>query len=146
MSELIGMRSIPFLGNGEMLVKSQENLVFVVDDESALVELMEVLLIPEGFKVKTFTDGESTLEEIRKCNPKPYLLITDGQMGELSGPELIEKSKKIVPTIKTMLVSGSISENEIKHLSVKPDIYLSKPYTALKFTRRVSESMTSRAV
>lgn len=103
-------------------------LIYVVDDESMIGEVVEVILKLKGFKPKFFTDPSLALAAITNDQPKPDLLLTDFLMSPLNGMELIERAKRVCPTLKTILYSGNVAEEIMHYYSVKPDGFLGKPF------------------
>lgn len=103
-------------------------LIYVVDDESMIGEVVEVILKLKGFQPKFFTDPERALDALTASNPKPNLLLTDFLMTPINGMELIERCKRIHPELKTILYSGNVGEDIMKYYSVKPDGFMSKPF------------------
>ena len=109
-------------------INANKGLVYIVDDESMLVALADDILAHEGFTTKLFLSAEEALEALRNRDEDPALLITDCVMREMDGIKLIEESKKLIPPIKTILVSGTIQESFVKSQAVQPDQFLAKPY------------------
>ncbi len=105
-----------------------EVLIYVVDDESMIGEVVEVILKLKGFQPKFFTDPELALQAISSAEAKPDLLLTDFLMSPLNGMELIERCKKVRPDLKTILYSGNVGEEIMQYYSVKPDGFMSKPF------------------
>lgn len=119
-------------------------LVFIVDDEALLGQLAETLLSEAGYRTKTFLDPVDVLREIRDDGARPALLVTDYVMGTMTGLELIEECKKYHPTLRTILLSGTVSENYLHQFSTQPDHFLAKPYPPSKFVTTVKNTLTSR--
>lgn len=65
----------------------QHHLV-VVDDDPAIVELLEVILEAEGYSVNAFESPEAALEAILKSPPDA--LVADLMMPGMTGLELVE--------------------------------------------------------
>ena len=63
--------------------------VVLVDDSRTIVELIKVYLIGFGFHYHTTTNPHEALELVRKH--RPFLLISDINMPEMSGLELAER-------------------------------------------------------
>ena len=105
-----------------------ERLIFVVDDESMIGEVVEVILKLKGFQPKFFTNPELAYQAVVDHEPKPELLLTDFLMSPINGMELIERCKQVHPSLKTILFSGNVGEEIMQYYSTKPDGFLSKPF------------------
>lgn len=112
-------------------------VIFVVDDESMLLDLAEVILKPEGFEVRTFRDAETALAEYSRAKPPPCAVITDYAMGAMNGLDLIRECRQLHPDQRTILVSGTVDEDVYANVEIKPDCFLSKPYNAEQFVATV---------
>jgi DNA-binding response OmpR family regulator len=112
-------------------------LIFVIDDEPMLLDLAEDMLKAEGFQVRTFQDPGKALEEYAASNPPPALILTDYAMGSLNGLDVIRKCRRLRPSQKIILVSGTVDEGIYADTSVKPDTFLSKPYNTGEFMAAV---------
>ena len=100
--------------------------IFVVDDEVLLLDLAETILAPLGCKVRTFSDPEQALAEYKKA--APAVVITDYAMGRMSGMDLIRECRRLNPKQKTILISGTVDGVVFADASVKPDMFIAKPY------------------
>jgi DNA-binding NtrC family response regulator len=103
-------------------------VIYVVDDEPMVGEVVEILLQMEGFQPKLFQDPAVALMDFLAANPRPSLLITDFVMGSMNGMELIDNCKRIQPDLKTILFSGNVGEKITSSYSVKPDRFVGKPF------------------
>ena len=109
-------------------------LIYVVDDEPMLLELATVILEPEGYRVQAFRDPEVALKTYSAANPRPALLITDYAMHRMNGMQLIEQFRRLEPTQKILLVSGTVGEDIYQDSPARPDKFLGKPYQAVELT------------
>ena len=107
---------------------SRDILIYVVDDESMIGEVVEVILKLKGFQPRFFTDPEAAYQSIVSEEPKPDLLLTDFLMSPINGMELIERCKRVQPELKTILYSGNVGDEILAYYSVKPDAFMSKPF------------------
>ena len=83
--------------------------VLYVDDDQALVFVVQRLLRRRGYEVSTFTDPQAALQALR-AQPKTYdLLVTDYNMPGFSGVELLRAARQIHPQLPVALASGYIS-------------------------------------
>ena|ERR1700677_914753 len=112
-------------------------LIYVVDDEPMLLELASVILEPEGYQVQTFRDPEVALQTFEKAKNRPALLITDYAMHTMNGMQLVQQFRRIAPTQKILLVSGTVGEDIFRDAPAKPDEFLAKPYQAVDLTNIV---------
>ena len=67
--------------------------ILVVDDEESIREFFEIMLKREGYEVLTASNGREGLEAL-KASPVD-LVISDIQMPEMSGLDLLAKGKEI---------------------------------------------------
>ena len=118
-----------------------KGLVFVVDDNALLVEFAATILEAAGYTVKHFADPKAVLRAIHDANPKPAVLVTDYEMGEINGLELILSSHKIQPALKTLLVSGTVDSSISSNHAAKVHRFLGKPYQPAQLRKIVAELM-----
>ena len=71
--------------------------LLVVDDDSAIVQVLKLGLQKNRFLVNSFTNPEEALQSF-KSNAEAYcLLLSDIRMPSLSGIQQQEKSKRLIP-------------------------------------------------
>lgn len=112
-------------------------LVFAVDDEPMLLELVAMVLEPLGYHVRTFRDPGTALRAFSLTNPRPALIITDFAMHTMNGMDLIRDCRRINPEQKIILVSGTVDETIYRDSPIKPDRFLAKPYPAKQLAELV---------
>lgn len=108
--------------------RSKGAVIYVVDDELMIGEIVEVILNLEGYQPKFFQDPEKALQAFEEAEAKPALLLTDFLMTPINGMELIEQCKQIQPDLKTILFSGNVGQEILQYYSCKPDRFLRKPF------------------
>jgi CheY-like chemotaxis protein len=114
-------------------------LVYAVDDEPMLLELATMILQPLGYEVKGFRDPVSAVRSYSLANPLPVLIITDFAMHQMSGLDLIRDCRKINPTQKILMVSGTVNATVYRNSPHKPDGFMHKPYNAPELTAEVNK-------
>jgi DNA-binding response OmpR family regulator len=114
--------------NGKLSESFLKPLVFVVDDEPMIADLVGQFLQLEGIEVRVFHNPLAALAEFRGNNPKPTILISDHRMAGMSGLELIKACKKFHPTLKTISISGTMSSCDMEAVGVAPDRIVRKPF------------------
>ena len=90
--------------------------VMYVDDDKALVFLVERALTRAGLKVSSFTQPAMALSALRE-QPQAYdLLVTDYNMPDFNGIDLIRDAKAIRADLPVALSSGYVT-NEVEQLA-----------------------------
>lgn len=100
--------------------------VFFVDDDGLLREMLARALEKESLQVRTFASPIDLLDIL--SGDQPEIIISDVQMPEMTGLELVEQIRKRWTTLPIILVSGHVTDavkKEAKRLGV--DHVLSKP-------------------
>ena len=83
--------------------------ILCADDNEELVELVGDMLRFYGYRVECVYDGAQALKVIEDGPTKFDLLITDMQMPELDGAELITKAREAGFRGKVIVFSGALS-------------------------------------
>jgi DNA-binding NtrC family response regulator len=117
--------------------------VFVVDDNALLVEFATSILEAAGYSVKPFSEPKAVLRAMQKAKTKPAVLVTDYEMGDINGLELILSSHKIHPSLKTVLVSGTVDSSISSGHAAKVHHFLGKPYKPAQLQKIVAKLMRS---
>ena len=83
--------------------------IMVVDDDQALVFLVNRALSRRGYKVSTFTDPRVAINALLAQPEEFDLLVTDYNMPGFSGIDLLRQAKKIRPDLPVALASGYVT-------------------------------------
>jgi len=108
---------------------SEDPLVYVVDDEPTIGEVIATMLQLEGYQTLLFHNANDAYQALLNAKPPPVLLVTDFLMEGINGMELVEQSIKFCPGLKTMIISGSAGPEMFKNRQIKPDRFIRKPFT-----------------
>src|SRR5947209_5943134 len=107
-------------------LRTDPKLIYVVDDEVMIGDVVQILLRIDGFKPKYFQDPEFAWQELVQAEVKPALLLTDFVMSPINGMQLIERCKRHRLEFKTVLYSGNPGEEILQHYDFRPDAFLRK--------------------
>jgi len=124
--------------NGNDPADDAKPLVFAVDDEPMLLELIALVLEPLGYRVRTFRDPATAVRAFSLAKPQPAVVITDYAMHMMNGMDLIRECRQINPEQKIILVSGTVDETIYRNSAVQPDCFLAKPYPAKQLAEMVN--------
>jgi signal transduction histidine kinase/ActR/RegA family two-component response regulator len=112
--------------------------ILLVEDDDAVRPLMAKVLERNGFEVVHAASGGEALEICQDPDASIDLLLSDVVMPGMSGRELAEAVKEIVPDVPVLLVSGH-HEDEILRRGVdqQETALLRKPFDAQGLVRAV---------
>lgn len=80
--------------------------ILVLDDEAALVALLEELLKGLGYDPAGFTDPAAALQTLRESPQRFAAVITDEVMPGTSGTQLTRELRLFAPRLPVLLISG----------------------------------------
>lgn len=109
--------------------------IYVAEDDPQLKDLTAMLLASAGHSFLTFESGEKALETFRAASVKPHLVISDFSMGArlINGVQFLTECKRLSPSTKAFLVSGTVEEKDIRVDGNPVDWFMSKPFKADQF-------------
>ena len=108
--------------------------ILVVDDEIDVVEVVEMLLELEGYKVLKAYDGKEALAAVEKETPD--LVILDIMMPEIDGVEVCRRfrANEKLNNVPIVMFSAKISAYDKKEsFEAGADGFISKPFNARGF-------------
>lgn len=106
---------------------NSKHSVLIVDDETAIVDILSRSLEEENLKTVGFSDPQTALEWAK--NNQFDLLITDLKMSGLSGLELHEKLRIYYPDLLTILMSAYSSLDTAQEaIASSIYAYVNKPF------------------
>lgn len=116
----------------------EKQLIYIVDDEPDILELVDVNLKKSGFSTKAFEDTLQLKEEMNKNIPD--LLILDLMLPFTDGLEICKQLRsdnklRNVPII--MLTAKSDEMDKILGLELGADDYITKPFSPRELVARV---------
>jgi len=130
-------RSAPPMGQGE--------LILLVDDEQALLEITKELLESFNYRVLTATDGAEAVTLFRRRKGRINLVLTDLMMPIMDGPALIRALRQLDPEAKVIAVSGLASQARLAEVdNLNLQAFLTKPYTTEELLGTLRQALTAR--
>lgn len=100
------------MNNQTTLETSSQRTVFIAEDCEDLRMFAEMVLAKYGFNVQAFEDGKLTLEALVEAQVKPHLLLTDINMPNMNGHELIKAIRNSHPELDDMKIVIYSTEDE----------------------------------
>ena len=112
-----------------------KNNVFLIDDDKNILASISMLLENEGYKVSTFSDGESGLKAILENSPD--IAVVDIKMPRLDGIELLKKLRRTSNMPVIFLTSKDTEIDELLGLKIGADDYITKPFSQNVLMERI---------
>lgn len=119
--------------------------VLIVEDDTALSELLQWHFNSEGYQVRATADGEDALIMVRE--ELPDLIVLDWMIESLSGVEVcrqLRKAKESACVPIMMLTARGEEEDKIRGLKTGADDYLTKPFSPRELLAR-AEALLRRS-
>lgn len=111
-------------------------LVLLVDDEPAILQLARMYLERDGFRVQEARDGEAALEAVKQLQPD--LVVLDVMLPKLDGFEVCRHLRAAAsPSAILMLTARDEDIDKILGLELGADDYLTKPFNPRELVARV---------
>lgn len=118
--------------------------ILVVDDESAIRELVLKILRRNGYQALEAANGEEALALCRAHSGVIDLLITDVMMPRMGGPELVDRLRKQGINPKVLYVSGYTGDANLSAGNAPPGTaFVEKPFTLQALLAKVQEVLSS---
>jgi DNA-binding response OmpR family regulator len=105
----------------------EKNKVLVVDDDPALLPLIEHTFAREGYQVHTASDGKEALRVF--FAHRPDLVVLDIMMPRMDGWETCRRIREVSDAPIIMLTARGQDEDIVRGLEYGADDYLTKPFS-----------------
>jgi PAS domain S-box-containing protein len=119
--------------------------ILIVEDSPTQAELLEHLLLDEGYRVSVARNGREGLAKARDLMPD--LVVSDIVMPQMTGFELcreIKNDPRLNSTPVILLTSLNDPKDVIRGLESKADNFLTKPYDDKVLLSRIRQMLMSR--
>lgn len=107
----------------------------VVDDETALAEVVGSYLAREGFEVHVARDGAQALSQMREVDPD--VVVLDVGLPGIDGFEVCRQLRLFSDAYVVMLTARDTEVDTVVGLSVGADDYVTKPFSPRELILRV---------
>jgi DNA-binding response OmpR family regulator len=98
-----------------MIKPNQEASILIVDDDPDLLDMYQDIMQIDGVKIITATSGDEAIS-LCKSNPSIKIILSDSNMGEMSGMELLHHLRsyyKTMPVFYLLTGAFDVSEEEV---------------------------------
>jgi len=113
----------------------KERTILIVEDDKALVDVLNYHLSKEGYKVVIALDGEQALEMARKS--RPNIILLDVMLPKMDGFQVCRILRKETTVPILMLTAKDSEIDKIVGLEIGADDYLTKPFSMRELVARI---------
>ncbi len=110
------------------IVGGKGELVLVIDDEAALLQMARLTLVAAGYQVLTAQNGVEALTVFSRQPSDIQVVVTDLAMPLLDGPATIQALRRLNPAVRIIVFSALATGPEIAE-AAGAKAFLAKPYT-----------------
>ena len=113
--------------------------ILVCDDDKAIVDVIDLYLSEEGYRVFRAYDGIDGLALMKDV--RIHLAIVDVMMPGMDGIRLVKEIRKISSVPIIFLSAKSEDADKILGLNLGADDYMTKPFNPLELIARVRSNL-----
>ena len=110
-------------------------VILVVEDESAICNLVTTTLEAEGYRCHVARNGKQALIETGTCYPA--LILLDLGLPDMDGIDVIKKIRSWSQVPITVISARSEDKDKIDALDAGADDYLTKPFSTAELLARI---------
>ena len=113
-------------------------MIYCVEDDSSIRELMLYALRTSGFEAEGFADGESLFAAL--AHKTPQLITLDVMLPGMDGIEILKKLRASAATERIPVIMASARGTEsdkVMGLDLGADDYLAKPFSMMEMVSRI---------
>jgi len=119
--------------------------ILVVDDELSMREVLELMLAKEGYQVTCAENGRTAIGLLEK---DPYdLMLCDIKLGDISGLDVLQASKKHNTETVVILISAYAStETAVEAMNAGAYDYVPKPFDKDELMQTVAKALDLKTI
>ena len=121
--------------------------ILIIDDESAILDTLRILLKNQGFDVTTAQGGKAGLEQLKSAAPD--IVLTDVRMPQVTGIDVLTAVRQQDPETPVILMTAQASlQTAIQAVNEGAFYYIQKPFSnddMVAICRRAAEHRRLRA-
>lgn len=116
-------------------VKMNSALIYVIEDEPSIAEVVSLYLRRAGYQVTVFADGKSAMDKL--AQKQPDLIVLDLMLPKVDGLTITRwlRDRSDVPII--MLTARRDEADRIAGLEMGADDYVVKPFSPQELVSRI---------
>ncbi|MBV2169904.1 MAG: response regulator [Bdellovibrio sp.] len=118
--------------------------ILVVDDESAIRNVLRISLASHGYKIAEAESGKGGLEKASEFHP--HLIILDLGLPDISGYEVVKELRRWTQVPILVLTVDDDEISKVNLLDAGADDYLTKPFGTPELLARIRVGLRNRGM
>lgn len=114
-------------------------VVLVVDDEASVRAPIARMLRHLGYYVLEASNGEDAIQVMQDYHSPVHVVVSDVRMPEMEGTELVALLRSWFPTMRALLISGVVIDDENAGEIPPGTRFLAKPFALTELADAVRE-------
>ncbi|MFB5663180.1 response regulator transcription factor [Alteribacillus sp. HJP-4] len=115
-------------------------MIYLVEDEANLSEVLKAYMEKEGWAVKIFDNGSDALEAIKE---QPHLWVLDIMLPGTDGYQILKGIREVEGDVPVIFISARDQDlDRVLGLEMGSDDYLSKPFLPQELIIRVKKLLS----
>lgn len=112
-------------------------VIYAVDDDNHIRELLDYSLTQEGFSVMTFASGDALYQAIKE--QQPDLILLDVMLPNDNGFEICRKLRMMKVELPIIMLTAKSEEiDKILGLEIGADDFITKPFSVRELIARIN--------
>ena len=126
-----------------MSATGEHGPILVVDDDPALAEMLQLVLVKEGFSTVWVGHGNDVMDVFRER--KPSLVLLDLMLPGRDGIQICQDIRRESGVPIIMLTARSDTPDVVRGLGAGADDYVSKPFRSAELVARIRARLRTPA-
>jgi two-component system, cell cycle response regulator len=119
--------------------------ILIVEDDTSIIEILSESLNNEGYQIQKVLSANEALEAAKSF--QPHLVLTDNDMPEMSGLDMLRELRRLRNYVTVIFVSGRTDTNfVVEALRAGADDYIRKPFRLNELLARVEAALRTNEV
>jgi len=127
--------------------KGDKAKILIVDDETGILDTLQILFKGEGWEVLLASSGKAALEALE--GDRPDIVLTDIRMPGAGGLDVLARAREVDPEMAVILMTAQASlQSAVRAVNEGAYYYLQKPFAndeLLAICRRAAEARQLKA-
>jgi two-component system response regulator PilR (NtrC family) len=117
--------------------------ILIVDDEKSMRDFLKIMLVKEGYEVKSFSRGEAAIKHFK--DNQVDLVISDIRMQGMDGVELLKELKAIDEEVPVLMITAYASvDTAIDAMKSGAYDYFTKPFNNEEIKIHIKRALERR--